>query len=76
MGVAVTAHTGDKELKHTLIVWKRQELCKNSEGDVGKAGPSGHDLLGAYLLFRRCRIRRYSTITEANVKTQVTFSVS
>ena len=52
------------------------QLCKNIEGDLGETGLCGHDLLAAYLLFLRCRIGRYSTITEANVKTQITFSVS
>ncbi len=38
VGVAVTAHTGDEKLSNTPIVWKRQELCKNIEGDPAKPG--------------------------------------
>ncbi len=47
VGVAVTAHTRIKSKQHTHCMLA-QELCKNIEGDVGEAGPSGHDLLAGY----------------------------
>ena len=38
-GLKVKSHT------HCMLA---QQLCKNREGDVGEAGPSGHDLLAGY----------------------------
>ena len=44
VGVAVTVHTRIKS-KQPVHCMETGQLCKNIEGDVGEAGPSGHDLL-------------------------------